>query len=545
MLMLIIGCSNASEAGGADSSGESKTADGADAGENKASGEGGTLNIQVDVEISTLDYHGTMEGNALEVMNNIGEGLYRSDAKGVPQLAVAESVDKSEDGLTYTFKLKDTKYSDGSSVTANDFVYSWRRLGDPALANDYNFLLNIANIANAPEVINGEKPLEELGVKALDDKTLEVRLSVPVPFFETLLAFPPFFPVSEEFVSQQGENYSTSAETIISNGPFYVTSYEPNSTTVELKKNPNYYDAVNVHLDGITYQVVKDSQQAALSYQNGDLDIIKLSGEQVDLFKDDPEYNKFLTGYLWMITPNQKLDTLSNLNLRLALATSFDKEALVNNVLKDGSVPADYLVPPGVAVDSDGRDFRETTGKYLETNKKLALEYWNKAKEELGINELTLTLLVEDSESAINTGQFIQAQVQETLPGLTLNIESMPKKSKGERTKVGDFELNLHRWGPDYADPLTFLNLWISTEHYSWSNAEYDAIVESATKGDLALKPEERWKELQRAEKIAADAAATFPVYQQGNALLVKNNIKDVDFHFAVGVNSYKNARKE
>jgi oligopeptide transport system substrate-binding protein len=504
------------------------------------------LNVQVDVEISALDYHSTSESNALEAMSAIGEGLYRMDAKGIPQLALAKEAIVSDGGLTITYTLKDTFWQDGiTPVTASDFVYSWRRLVDPAIASEFNFLEEVAAIKNSSEIIAGEKSLDALGVKAIDSKTLRVTLTSPVPYISTLFAIPAFFPLNEAFVKAQGDSYGTSPKTLLTNGPFIASSFEPNANSVELIKNPNYYDADAVKLDGIKYRTVKDPQQAALSYRNGELDIVKLAGEQVELFKDDSEYHVYLSGYLWMITPNHKIPTFANLNLRMALAKAFDKEALCRNVLKNGSTAANYFVPPGIAIDSDGKDFRDSTGLYLLTDKYSALDHWKKAKKELGITNLTVTLILEDSDMAINIGQFVQAQIQETLPGLTFKLEPMPKKSQIDRSAQGDFELRLHRWGPDYADPLTFLDLWTSSQHYSWSNAEYDAIIKSARSGPLASDTKKRWNALQSAEKIVGDNAVTFPVFLQGESLLVKKNVRGVEFRFSVDVTSYKNAVKQ
>ena len=240
---------------------------------------GNVLNVQFDVEVASLDPQIATDGTSFEVLADVTEGLYTIDASGLPVLAIAEGVQKSDDGLTYTFTLKDAKWSNGTPVTAKDFVFSWRRLVDPTVASEYSFIAEIANIKNASAIIAGEKGIEELGVTAKDDKTLEVQLDVPVPFFESLLAFPSFLPVNEEFFTQAGDSYATSPDTILSNGAFKLTAYEPAATTITLVKNPDYWDAGKVSLDGIQYQVIKDSQTAVLSYQNGDLDVVTLSGE--------------------------------------------------------------------------------------------------------------------------------------------------------------------------------------------------------------------------------------------------------------------------
>ncbi len=506
---------------------------------------GKILKVHFDVEVASMDPQIATDGTSFEVLAAVTEGLYSVDAAGTPILAMAESVEKSADGLTYTFKLRDAKWSNGTAVTAGDFVFAWRRLVDPTVASEYAFIAEIAGIKNAAAITAGEVTPDQLGVVAQDDKTLVVTLDVPVPFFESLMAFPSFLPVNEAFFTAAGDSFGTSPETIISNGPFMITAYEPAATTISLAKSPTYWDASKVALDGIQYQVIKDSQQAMLSYQNGDLNVATLSGEQVEQFQADPEFHNIMAGYLWYISPNQTVAGLENVNLRKAIALSYDKEAIAKNILKDGSIVANFAVPTLLATGPDGKDFRETTGTYLTTDKAKALEYWKAAQTELGISELKYTMIVEDTESATNVAQFIQSEVQTTLPGITIEIQTMPKKNRVERMQQGDFELGLTRWGPDYADPMTYLDMWTtgSPNNYGfWSNTEYDAIIESAKKGELALDLAARWEALKKAETMVMDEAVILPVYQKGDAVMIKAGVEGIEFH-SVGINRiYKNA---
>ncbi len=508
---------------------------------------GNVLNVHIDVEVASMDPQIATDGTSFEVLAEVTEGLYSVDESGSPVMALADTVDKSEDGLTYTFTLKDAKWSNGSAVTANDFVFAWRRLVDPAVASEYSFIASIAGFKNAAAITAGEKGVEELGVTAVDDKTLKIELDTPVPFFESLLSFPSFLPVNEEFFTAAGANYGTSPDTILSNGAFVMTSYEPAATTIELTKNPDYYAADSIALDGIKYQVIKDAQQAMLAYQNGDLDVATLSGEQVEQFKADPEFNNIMAGYLWYISPNQTIAGLENLNLRKALALCYDKAAIATNILKDGSIVADFAVPTLLATGPDGKDFRETTGTYLSTNKEEAQKYWEAAKKELGVDSLKYTMIVEDTESAQNVAQFIQAEIQTTLSGITIEIEVMPKKNRVERMQEGDFELGLTRWGPDYADPMTYLDMWItgSPNNYGfWSNEKFDSIIDSCKKGELALDVEARWEALKEAETIAMDEVVIMPVYQKGDAVMIKSSVSGIEFHSVGVTRRYNNATK-
>ena len=508
---------------------------------------GTPLKVQIDAEIASMDPQIATDGISFEVLAAVTEGLYSLSDDGSAVEAIADKVEKSEDGLTYTVTLKDTKWSNGTPVTAKDFVFAWRRLVDPATASEYSFIAGIAGIKNADAIVNGEMTPDQLGITAKDDKTLVIELDTPVPFFESLMAFPSFFPVNEEFYNKCGDKFATTVDTILCNGAFKVASYEPAATTIDLEKNTNYWDADKVQLSGIQYQVIKDSQQTMLSYQNGDLDVATLSGEQVEQFQSDPEFKNIMSGYLWYIASNKKVAGLDNENLRKAISLSYDKEAIVNNILKDGSIKADFLVPTLLATGPDGKDFRDGTDTYLSTDKAKALEYYDKAKTELGKDSFEYTMLIDDAESAQNVAQFIQAEIQTNLPGMKINIETLPKKNRLERLRADDFELGLTRWGPDYADPMTYLDMWItgSPNNYgAWSNTEYDSLIQSAKKGELALDSEKRWEALKKAEKMVMDEAVICPVYQQGNAVMIKKNVSGIEFH-SVGINRvYKNTTK-
>ena len=508
---------------------------------------GSLLKVQIDAEVASMDPQIATDGISFEVLAAVTEGLYSLSDDGSAVEAIADKVEKSEDGLTYTVTLKDTKWSNGTPVTAKDFVFAWRRLVDPATASEYSFIAGIAGIKNADAIVNGEMTPDQLGITAKDDKTLVIELDTPVPFFESLMAFPSFFPVNEEFYNKCGDKFATTVDTILCNGAFKVASYEPAATTINLEKNTNYWDADKVQLSGIQYQVIKDSQQTMLSYQNGDLDVATLSGEQVEQFQSDPEFKNIMSGYLWYIASNKKVAGLDNENLRKAISLSYDKEAIVNNILKDGSIKADFLVPTLLATGPDGKDFRDGTDTYLSTDKAKALEYYDKAKTELGKDSFEYTMLIDDAESAQNVAQFIQAEIQTNLPEMKINIETLPKKNRLERLRADDFELGLTRWGPDYADPMTYLDMWItgSPNNYgAWSNTEYDSLIQSAKKGELALDSEKRWEALKKAEKMVMDEAVICPVYQQGNAVMIKKNVSGIEFH-SVGINRvYKNTTK-
>lgn len=514
--------------------------------------EGAVLNIMLETEVQSLDPQVATDGTSFEVMANFIDGLMQMDAEGAAVPAMAESYEISEDGKTYTFHLREAKWSNGESVTAQDFVFGWQRAVDPATASEYSYMLSdIGQVVNAAEIIAGDKPVTDLGITAVDDKTLEVQLNVPVSYFLSLMYFPTFYPVNQAFYESCADTFATSPETVLCNGAFLLTDYQPAATAFELVKNPDYYDADKVSLAGLSYQVIKDSQQALMSYQTGALDLTLLNGEQVDQVKEDPEFVSVGAGYLWYISPNMgSVPELANLNLRKAMTFALDRESITQDVLKDGSAATFTAVPPQFATGPDGSDFSADQTKYAaycSYDAAKALEYYEAAKAELGKDSFTFDMVVDADDAPQKVAQVVKEQLETTLPGFTLNLTVEPKKQRVQDMQDGNFEIGLTRWGPDYADPMTYLGMWItgnSNNYGLWSDADYDAIIAECTTGRLCTDPEGRWAALYEAEQIALEQAVIFPLYTQCNAEMVSSAVTGVEFH-PVAINRvYKNTKK-
>ena len=499
------------------------------------------LNVMVEVEVESLDPQVATDGTSFEVIANYTDGLTQMDADGAAVPAIAESWDVSEDGTIYTFHLReDANWSNGEPVTANDFVFAWQRAADPALASEYSYMLSdIGQIKNAAAIIAGEMDKSELGVKAIDDKTLEVTLEVPVSYFLSLMYFPTFYPVNQAFFEGLADGtFGTSPETVLSNGAFVLTSYEPAALSFSLTKNADYYDADKVQLDGLNYQVIKDSQQAYMSYQNGDLDIVMLSGDQVEQVEGDPELNITGAGYLWYLTLNMHdVPALNNQNMRLALSNAVNRASIVGDVVKDGSVATYTAVPPQFAAGPDGSDFSADQTMFSDVcsdDTAKAAAYYEAAKAELGTDTFEFELLVEDQTETQNVAAVIKDQVEKALPGVTLNIKVEPKKQRVADIQDGNYDVCLTRWGPDYADPMTYLNMWItgcSNNYGLWSDAEYDAIIADCTTGAYITDAEARWNAMYDAEKIVMDQAVIVPLYTKANANMIKTGVEGIEFH--------------
>ena len=511
------------------------------------------LKVMLETPVMSLDPQQATDGTSFEVMANYTDGLTQMDDSGAAIAAVAESWETSDDGLTWTFHLrKDAKWSNGTPVTAKDFVFGWQRAVDPDVASEYAYMLSdIGQVKNAAEIIGGTKDKSELGVTAVDDNTLQVELNAPVSYFLSLMYFPTFYPVNEEFFNTCPDTYGTSPETTLSDGAFVLDSYEPAATEIHLTKNADYYDADKIKLAGIDYQVIQDSQQALLSYQNGDLDLTLLNGDQVDQVQDDPAFKAVGAGYLWYVTPNiSAVPELANDNIRKALTFAIDRTAICEDVLKDGSKPTYTAVPMDFAAGPDGSDFSADQTKFQDVcadDTAKAAEYWQKGLDELGITSLTLDMVVDADDAPQKVATVLQEQWQTALPGLTINLTVEPKKQRVQDLQDGNYQLGLTRWGPDYADPMTYLGMWTtgcSNNYGLWSSTDYDDIIAKCTTGELATDPEGRWSAMYDAEKIVMDQSVIFPLYTQCNAEMVSTNVTGVAFHPVALNRVYKNAVK-
>ena len=553
MTIGLMGCGSGTAATATSAaSGEAAQAAGSDA-SGSAQASASDLNVMLETPVESLDPQQATDGTSFEVIADYTDGLMQMDADGKSVPAIAESYDVSTDGLTYTFHLrKDAKWSNGDPVTAADFVFGWQRAVDPSVASEYAYMLSdIGQVKNAAEIIAGKKDKAELGVKALDDTTLEVDLVAPVSYFASLMYFPTFYPVNQKFFETCADTYGTSPETTLSDGAFVLDSYEPAATQFHLTKNADYYDAQRVKLAGLNYQVIQDSQQALMSYQTGTLDMTLVNGEQVDQVKDDPAFKAVGAGYLWYVSPNiAKVPELANQNIRMALTMAIDRASIATGVLKDGSTPTFTAVPPQFATGPDGSDFSADQTKFSDVcafDAAKAADYWKKGLQELGKTSISLDMTVDADDAPQKVAQVLKEEWEQELPGLTVNLVIEPKKQRVQDLQDGNFQLGLTRWGPDYADPMTYLGMWVtnnSNNYGLWSNKDYDDMIAECTTGDLAMDAQGRWTKLFDAEKLVMDNAVIFPIYTQCNAEMVSTKVTGVEFHPVALNRVYKDAVK-
>ncbi len=517
------------------------------------------LGVMLYTNVMSLDTNLATDGDSFEVIADCIDGLTQMDADGAAIPALAESYDLSDDGLTYTFHLRDASWTNGTPVTANDFVFAWRRIAKEA--GEYAYMLDeIGNIKGAAAIIHDGADPATLGVRAEDDKTFVVELDVPVSFFPSLMYFPTFYPINEEFYNSVGESYGTSPETFLSNGAFLLESYTPGAASFSVKKNPDYWDAARVQLAGINYQVVGSSDNALTAFRTGALDIAMVNGSQVDAVKKDAQLADRLTvtgaGYMWYLSfsqteKNAQGGKLANKNLRLAITNAIDRDNLVDNYVMDGSLATFTAVPPQFAASATtGDDFSADQGlfaDYVGFNPDKAAEFLAKAKEELGTEEFEFTMIYGSNEGdeVAKVAQAIKEDVEDLLPGVTINLQSMTKAERLDKMQNDNYDIALTRWGPDYADPMTYLGMWItnnSNNYGFWSNAEYDQLIADCTTGAYITDYDARWDAMLKAETLVMQEAVIAPLYTKANANLITEGVSGVDFHPVALNRVYKTA---
>ncbi|MCA0982932.1 peptide ABC transporter substrate-binding protein [Halobacillus yeomjeoni] len=489
------------------------------------------LNLVDGAEIPTMNSSLTIDAIASQWLGSTKDGLYRLGENGQTEPGIATDHKVSEDGLKWTFNLRDdAKWTNGDPVTAHDFVFAWQRAVDPEVGSEYGPYMMNGVVQNAEAVSKGEMELDKLGVKAVDDYTFEVTLEKPTPYFESMTTFGTFLPMNEEFVEEQGDQYAMEAENLLANGPFKMTEWNHGEGwTVE--KNEDYWDADKVKLDKINVKVVKDTASAVNLYQTDAIDRVNLSSEFVDEYRSSSDFRVEEEPVIFFLKMNQQNEILANENARKAIQMVIDRKSMVDVILNNGSVPGEGNMPANfVSHPESGEDFREINGKLVETDVEKAQEHWKKAKEELNIETANLRFLGGDTENAKNLDAYLKDQLEQ-LEGLSIKLESVPFKVRLERDSNMDYDIENYGWGPDYIDPNTFLNLWVTdggNNKTGYSSEKYDSLIKEA--GDeLAQKPVERFENFLEAEKLLIkEDAVLAPLYQRARAQLWKPYVKNV-----------------
>lgn len=512
-----------SSAGTSSTASDSGDSSAAEEGETATGGSGGTLNMRNTMEPTSLNTLLATYAYDFTPINAMIECLYRDDENDVPQPAGAETVDISDDKLVYTFHLReDATWSNGDPVVATDYEFAWQQALNPEVASDYAYMLYF--IHNAEPYFNGEVEWSEVGVKVIDDYTLEVTLDNPLPYATDLFAFPTLAPINQKFYEEVGaDKYATDAEYFCCNGMYELTEWSHNSQIV-FQKREDYWNADAVGPDEIVYKIITDSQAGLNSYLSREIDYTDLdSGEVVQ----QAEAAGFEVGVKparssYYLIVNTEDEFMSNQNLRLALAYAIDKQALIDTVYQNDNQPMTSFTPPAIMGANDS-SFQEALvaerGEMYPGSGDLekAQEYLQAALEELGCTAADLTLSIDCADDSLrrNCATFLQEQWRQNLGIENITVNSMQTKQVSANRQSGDYCMSLGGWSPDYNDAINFLDLWVTdggNNDSFWSNEEYDNLIAQAT---AEADEEVRQQYLFDAEEILAAVMPIIPLYWQ------------------------------
>lgn len=485
------------------------------------------LRLNNTIEPTSLDPSIGFDAVSWDPLNNLMEGLTRLDAEHRAGPGVAEEWDISDDGLTYTFHLRaDAKWSNGDPVVAEDFVFAWKYMLDPATASPAAFLAYF--IEGAEAYNSGDGSADDVAVRAVDEKTLEVKLVAPTGFFLDVLTNPAFFPINHK-VAQENPNWHAEADTFVGNGPFKLESWEHDVKMV-FAKNENYWDAAAVKLDKVEFAMVNDTNTQYQMFESGDLDTAGIPPELSDqLIGGD---NVFIGPYggLEFYRFNVTMEPFQNTNIRKAFAYAVNRQDIAEFVVKNGVEPAYGWISPGFTSPT-GEDFRDVNGDLVSFDPELAKQYLEQGMEEEGYDELpeiTLTYNTSDTNKAV--AEALQSMFKENL-GVEVKLENMEWNVFVDAQTNLELQFSRSSFINDYNDPVNFLESFITDSYMNrtgFSSAEYDELIAN---GKSETDDEARWEYLYEAEKLLAEEMIAMPIRYYNTVVLEADGVEGILRH--------------
>ncbi|MGF2385339.1 peptide ABC transporter substrate-binding protein [Lentilactobacillus otakiensis] len=508
-----------------------------------------TLNLSTTAPLDTIDIS---KSTGYGQTGNAFESFYRLGKDGKPTPGLAKSGKVSKDGKTWTFKLRNAKWSNGDKITAQDFVYSWRRTLKPSTKSTYAYLFS--GIKNADQVNAGKLSPNKIGIKALNDKTVQIQLEKPIAYFKVLMAYPLFGPQNQKVVDKYGKKYGTNSKYMVYSGPFKIQNWNGTGNKWQFVKNNQYWDNGVVKLSKINYTVVSSPTTGLELYQQGKLDLTPLSNEQVKHYKGEKQFQQYPYSYIGYLKYNfkdasqAKREAMSNKDIRLAISLAIDRQQLAKKVLGDGSDTPTGFVASGLAKNpKTGEDFakEQSVPNTVDYNVKLAKQHWEKGLKALGTKKITLTITASNDDPTSNPiTQYMKSELQRDLPGFKLDIRNVPSQVANQEVLKGDFDLSLSGWGADFNDPISFLQIPETGTAYNsgkYSNPAYDKLIKQAQNQD-ANNADKRWDDLVKAAQLFNADQGMTPLYQQVTTYLQKPSVQGVIHNTAGTQWSYKYA---
>lgn len=490
-----------------------------------------TISLNAGMEPTGLNTLTSTYAIEFSLFKHMYENLVTLDDDDNTVPGAAESWDYDEDTLTYTFHLrKDGVWTNGDPVTAKDFEFAWSQALNPDVASDYAYFLYF--IKNAEKYFNGEVTWDEVGVKVVDDYTLEVTLEQPTPYALFLFSFGTLAPINQRFYEAVGADlYSTEAQYFCTNGPFALTEWSHNDKIV-MQKNDAWHGAADVEVEEIDWKIITDANAALSSFLAGDLDMVGLgTGELIkQATAAGATIQSYTDGTAFYIYFNNNDQYLSNVNLRRALFNAIDEQKEIDTVWQNDNEPMTSFTVPGVSA-ADGTPFAGKVGELYAPSRdqEKAKEYLATALSELGctVDELSAHLSIDcgDSATSIAEASFYQEQWRQVL-GIEVAVNSMITKQGSQNRKTGNYVMSITGWGPDYNDPNTFLDLWVTdggNNQTGFSNERYDELIDLAAKETDLEKRESYFIEC---EQIIADQLPIGPAFWRAPSYACSDKIK-------------------
>ena len=503
-----------------------------DAGKDDTSKDGGkkeekVLRLNNAVEPSSFDPSVAFDAVSWAPLNNLMEGLVRLNDKNEPEPAMAEKIDVSDDGLTYTFTLRENaKWSNGDNVTAGDFVYGWKHMLDPETASPAAFLAYV--IDGAESYNTGKGKPEDIAIEAKDDKTFVVKLTAPTEAFLNIVSNPSFFPVNEK-VATENPKWFAEADSFVANGPFKLESWDHDSKMV-FAKNDQYWDKETVKLDKVEWAMVNDTNTEYQMYQSDELDISTVPSELAEQLKDNKELKNQDQAGIAFYRFNVEKKPFTNQKVRKAFALAVDQQNIVDYVTKQGQKAAHGFVSYGLT-NAKGEDFREATGDLITFNKEEAKKLLKEGLKEEGWSKIpAVTLTYSTSPDNKKIAEALQSQFKENL-GVDIKLKNVEPAVFMTEQKELKHQLSRSSFLFDYADPVNAIESFVTDStmnRTAWSNKEFDKLIADSKK---ETDNEKRWKMLQDAEKILIDEAPIVPLYFYNQLTLQKPSVTGVVRH--------------
>ena len=494
----------------------------------KKSGSGSTFTLNIVTEPSSIDPQITTDIPGGTVDELILEGLLRKDKTGKSVAGIAQKWEKSKDGLVWTFHLRDgVKWSNGDPVTANDFKAGWIRGLNPDTAGSNASMLFV--IKNG-EKYNAKKVSEnEVGIKVIDDKTLQVTLEAPTPYFDDLVTFKSFMPLNQKFYNEVKDKYFTDAEYTISNGPYTMESWTHDSE-LKFKKNPNYWDASNVKTDNVVLKIIA-TDSAVNAFKNKEVDVTAITFEQAKEFAGKPELVKADDGGIYYLLFNTKENVFKNAKVRRAITMAINKEELVNKVLEGSEKLTKTFTPSGIGLNGVSKDFpAEVATDQPKFNAAEAKKLLAEGLKEEGLSELPrFEILFNDTGSRKAIAEYIQESLRNNL-GANVELDMVSGKERIERTKKRDYQISLQNWTGDFLDPITYLDLFDSTNANNrgdFKNVKYDELTKTVKS---SADPKVRVPAMIEMEKLISEEQPVTILFQKQKLYLVNPKVKNLGF---------------